>query len=208
MMCASLLPTASAQSNDGFSCAVTNPGVPAAFSQTAPVTSGVITIPVVFRNVYTPNGTGYQTEQRVRAQIDTLNAVFQRVATRAASAGNPGLQITFRLAALIRSMEATDPAGFQRCYQLGTVDPARVLNICTEFDGGNGGFAGTFSQVVASNTSLPGLVSGAGVSQEGGIITHEVGHYLSLIHTFGGEAFQGPPSTCSSQGQNYATCEA
>lgn len=145
-------------------------------------------IPVAFHVVYR-NAVSNVPDEMLEAQIDVLNAAFR----------------PHRYSFFIASIDRTKKASwFRNCGDFGrnyikmtdrlSIDPAHTLNIyLCEPGGGLLGFAffpssfpedHTLHGVTALYSTLPG--GGAVPYDEGATITHEVGHYLGLFHTFQG----------------------
>ena len=151
---------------------------------------GTTNIPVAFHVIYRTERDGTLTgnvpEEQLDAQIDVLNDAY-------AAAG-----FSFTKAVVDR---VANNAWFGSCYgaerhikQALAVDPAHTLNfyLCAP-KGGILGFAylpQSFPEdsfmygVVVLYSTLPG--GSAAPYNEGDTGTHEVGHYLGLLHTFDG----------------------
>ena len=151
---------------------------------------GGTNIPVAFHVIYRTERDGTQTgnvpEEQLDAQIDVMNDAF-------AAAG-----FSFTKAVVNR---VANNAWFGSCYgaernikRALAVDPAHTLNfyLCAP-KGGILGFAylpQSFPEdsfmhgVVVLYSTLPG--GSAAPYNEGDTGTHEVGHYLGLLHTFDG----------------------
>jgi hypothetical protein len=148
-------------------------------------------IPVAFHVVYKETKRVREGDVplwQIEAQIDVLNAALQ------------GTPFQFYLAVVDRTKNNN---WFGNCYNLRTeyemkqalaIDPAHVLNIysCQPNRGilGYAYYPWSFPEddwrhgVVALYASLPGGT--AAPYNEGDTVTHEVGHYLGLYHTFEG----------------------
>lgn len=146
-------------------------------------------IPVAFHVVYSETRRtgieGYVPLAQIEAQIDVLNAAYA------------GTGFEFYLASHDYTLRKT---WFTGCYGGGerkmkqalAVDPATTLNIYTcKPSGGILGWSylpwslpedSYYHGVVALYSSLPGGT--AAPYNEGDTVTHEVGHYLGLYHTF------------------------
>jgi pregnancy-associated plasma protein-A len=143
-----------------------------------------ITIPVVFHVIH--NGTeGNVPDSMIDAQVDVLNAAYR------------GTGYAFALQTVNRVQNRqwfTGCYGNQKFKRSLAVDPANTLNFYTCKPKGNIlGYAylpWSFDEsnyhhgVVVLYSSLPG--GGAVPYDEGDTGTHEVGHYLGLLHTFEG----------------------
>jgi hypothetical protein len=153
-----------------------------------------VTIPVSF-HVFTDGAEGRLTETQLRRQVDVLNAGF--------AGREGGVDTGLRLA--FAGMDVTDNATWFRDLDPGTavereakaathVGDARTLNVWTTAGPSYLGFA-TFPSwykrapqldgIVLDHNSLPGGAYGTSYSL-GETGTHEVGHWLGLLHTFQG----------------------
>ncbi len=149
------------------------------------------TIPVVFHVVSSPKGSkteGDVSDADIAAQMDGLNAAYA------------GSGFSFDL---LRINRVKNSSWFTGCYSYATeskmkqalaVDPAQVLNVYTcKPTNGILGFA-YLPWSIAEDHYLHGIVvlystlpGGSAVPyDEGDTATHEVGHYLGLLHTFEG----------------------
>ena len=156
--------------------------------------NGVFIIDVVIHNIAANNGTGYIEDATLASQIDVLNEDFNALA---GSLGAPGTDcaIEFRLAGITHSFKNTwynDRGGYKSSLAW---DNSRYLNIYTNTAGGNLGYvegfpqqgiAGTASDGVVCNWQAFGRNSPLSPYDLGRTATHEVGHYLGLLHTFQG----------------------
>ena len=162
-----------------------------------------LTIPVVFHVIAKTDGTGDIPEALIKSQMEILNEDFS------ALAGTPGAMGT---AAKIRFVLATkdpngqphtginrvtndnyfnDGGGFQMALHW---DTKRYLNIYTNSAGGALGYATLASEsagavddgVVLLYTTVGRNAPQGGDYDQGRTATHEVGHYLGLLHTFDG----------------------
>ncbi len=151
--------------------------------------AGKIRVPVAFHVVRKKNGSFDVTDQQVDDQMAVLNAAFS----------SKGFK--FQLQTLIRH---DDNRFATRCLDIGVerdfkqkhaVDPANTLNVYTcrptssilgyawfpsDWEGEDHSMHG----VVIHHASLPGGEFAR--FNEGDTLTHEVGHYLGLYHTFQG----------------------
>ncbi len=168
-----------------------------------PASGDTLTIPVVFHVLKKTDGTGEVTDALIKSQMEILNEDF------GALAGTPGAMGT---AAKIRFALATkDPNGqphtginrvtndnyfndggnFQMALHW---DTKRYLNIYTNSAGGYLGYATLASEsagdvddgVVLLYTTVGRNAPEGGDYAQGRTATHEVGHYLGLLHTFDG----------------------
>lgn len=190
-------------------------------------------IPVVWHVLYANNGTGNIPDSAIYSQMDILNEDFRAIA---GSLGGNGTDCRIEFV-----MATTDPNGnpstgitrhkSNKWYNDGSGytsvrwDTNRYLNIYTNTAGGNLGYAYVPSGGGVVGSSFDGvrmLWSTIGANAPigapynlGRTVTHEVGHYLGLYHTFqGGCASQ---SGCSNNGDlicdtnpegspNYSPC--
>jgi hypothetical protein len=146
--------------------------------------NGTIYIPVAFHVITAANGTGNVSDEQIHRQIDTLNAGYE------------GTGFGFYLSSVDRTANDnwfynTENFDAQMKAAL-AIDPPHNLNLYTAFIGG--GILGyaylpwSFPEssfmhgVVVLYSSLPG--GGSPPYNLGATATHEVGHYLGLLHTF------------------------
>ncbi len=161
-------------------------------------------IPVVVHVIQRTSGTGSMTDARVQSQIDILNEDFQAIAGTNGAPGNDG-QIEFYLATedpsgnptngITRSTNNTwfnDGGGY---FNTLAWDTNRYLNIYTNNGGGalgyvpdlpQGGISGSNADRVVILYSTFGRNAPFNPYHLGRTVTHEVGHYLGLYHTFSG----------------------
>ncbi len=192
-------------------------------------TTGTITIPVVFHVIYSINANAVPAS-RLQSQIDVLNEDFSRTNSDAGNtpaafqgiAANTNIQ--FCLATQDPNGNAhsgitrTQSSNANTSYPNGEAalkaviqwDPNSYLNIWVveNISGGVLGYA-TFPSSLPFDPQLDGVVldeaytgrnsSGAPFNQ-GRTGTHEVGHWLGLLHTFSGGCAGLTQSTCNSQG--------
>ncbi len=162
-------------------------------------------ITVVFHILRDSNGSGNVTDARCHSQIDILNEDFQAMA---GTLGAPGYDtmVQFKLATVDPSGNATtginrhlnstwhnDGGGY---YNSLAWDPHNYLNIyCNEASGALGyvpylpqnGSPGSNSDRVVAYWAAVGRNAPIGPPyNQGRTVTHEVGHYLGLHHTFNG----------------------
>ncbi len=162
-------------------------------------------ITVVFHILRDTNGSGNVTNARCNSQIDILNEDFQAMA---GTPGSPGYDtmVQFKLATVDPSGNTT--TGINRhtnstwhndggnYYNSLAWDPHNYLNIyCNEASGSLGyvpwlpqsGTPGSNSDRVVALWSAVGRNAPIGAPyNQGRTVTHEVGHYLGLHHTFNG----------------------
>ncbi len=161
-------------------------------------------IPVVVHIIESNSGTGAMPDSRVHSQIEILNEDFQAMAGSNGEEGTDA-QIEFYLATVDPDGNATD--GITRStsttwfndggayYNTLAWDTNRYLNIYTNNGGGalgyvptlpQGGIAGSRSDRVVILYSTFGRNAPYAPFNLGRTVTHEVGHYLGLEHTFSG----------------------
>ncbi|MHA7813899.1 MAG: zinc metalloprotease [Phycisphaerales bacterium] len=161
-------------------------------------------IPVVVHIIERTNGTGSVSDARVHSQIEVLNEDFQAIA---GTNGAPGtdVQIEFYLATedpngnptsgITRSTNNTWYNDGGAYYNTLAWDTNRYLNIYTNNGGGalgyvpslpQSGIAGSNSDRVVILHSTFGRNAPYSPFNLGRTVTHEVGHYLGLDHTFAG----------------------
>ena len=150
--------------------------------------SGSTTVPVVFHVVRRSNGSWNLSDRKIDRQIEVLNTAYARTGYR------------FRLQSIRRH---TNDKFARKCLnvrverqfkQRHAVDPRHTLNVytCRPAQGvlGYAYFPSDYSEassmhgVVLLHSTLPG--GRAAPYNRGHTLTHEVGHYLGLMHTFQG----------------------
>jgi hypothetical protein len=178
----------------------------------------VFIVQVVFHVIQRSNGVGAISQELIESQIDILNEDFRAIAGTA-GAGGADTKIEFVLArfkpdgtptngvaAVTHDNWFTDDGGFNNPMKTALRwDPTRYLNIYTNDAGGYLGYA-TFPSESAGDVQ-DGIVllwdavgrdsPGGPPYDQGRTATHEVGHYLGLLHTFDGG--------CGSASQPYTT---
>ncbi|MCB2173833.1 zinc metalloprotease [bacterium] len=155
--------------------------------------SVIYMIPVYVHVISKSDGTGDIPNQRIFNQIETLNEDF-RALTDSLGSDGADAHIQFELIAITRTTNDTwfqdqDEEGYKRA--LG-VDPSRYLNIYTNTAGGYLGYAylpftdaGTLIDgVTMLYEAIGGRDEGVAPYNQGRTLTHEIGHYLGLHHTF------------------------
>lgn len=161
-----------------------------------PVTSDLVAasfqIPVFTHVILDGNGQGDVTDAMIQAQIKVLNDAYAGVT------GGKDMKMSFFNAGIDRTQNAdwfnVSPgtraeSDMKSSLRKGGADTLNVY--LADLGGGLLGWA-TFPQdftsdpdldgVVVLNTSLPG--GGASPFDEGDTLTHEVGHWVGLFHTF------------------------
>jgi hypothetical protein len=159
-------------------------------------------IPVVVHIIQRTNGTGSMPDSRVTSQIEILNEDFQALAGTNGAPGND-IQIEFYLATedpngnptngITRSTNTTWYNDGGAYYNTLAWDTNRYLNIYTNSASGalgyvpdlpQGGIAGSNADRVVILHSTFGRNAPFAPFNLGRTVTHEVGHYLGLYHTF------------------------
>lgn len=178
----------------------------------------VYDIPVVFHVIQRTNGQGYVSPAQVQSQIQILNEDFGALP---GSLGAPGVDTGIRF-----HLATVDPGGNPTTgitytsnnswfNDSGTYwktlawDTNRYLNIYTNSAGGDLGYVPEIPQagnlvgfdrdrvvVLWSTVGLNGPIGAP--FNKGRTATHEVGHYLGLLHTFDGGC--GSASACYTTG--------
>lgn len=164
---------------------------------------GTVTVDVYFHVITNASGTGAVSDSQIAAQIDILNAAYSGQATLPAGVTplgpNTNTPFRFVLRGIDRAQNTTwfndQTLSAERAYKTffrqGT---ARTLNIYTNSGGGALGYSYLPDIVQSSDAILDGVVvlyttlpGGTEVPyNEGDTVTHEVGHWLGLEHTFEG----------------------
>ena len=163
---------------------------------------GTVTIPVAFHVVRadTTVGQGDVPDQWIEDQIEVLNEAF------GGTTGGDSTSFQFTLESVDRT---TNAAWYTGCFgtfedamkQALAVSPETTLNLytCRPSGGvlGTAVFPWSYPEddyrhgVIVLDQTLPG--GNAAPFNEGDVAVHEVGHYLGLLHTFGGCADDEPP---------------
>jgi hypothetical protein len=186
------------------------------------------TVPVVFHIVH-DGGQSNVSDAQIISQVEVLNAEFEESAIDFCLAardpeGNPTTGITRTNGATIWSEYATDGIsngtdgsvgvneGFVK-QTAGCWNPDEYCNIyiVPEIDGNDGlGGAQGFAYLGPTNDCRDGIVTLYNATGTTGVlkpgrtlgltIVHEMGHYLSLFHTFQNTVSCNPESNCEVQG--------
>lgn len=162
---------------------------------TTPPTPTVRVIDVHF-HVITDGSIGALTANDINAQVDVINAAFS------AGSNSNDTGISFNLAGTTYTDNSSwfnasyGSLAEQSMKAALRVGGANVLNVYTTNAGGNLLGWATFPNDYAGNpnndgvvvlySSLPLLIGGVANYSEGDTLTHEVGHWLGLYHTFQG----------------------
>ncbi len=176
-------------------------------------------VPVVFHIIEHSNGNGQISDALVNSQVDILNEDFQAIAS---TPGAPGYDagIEFVLAdtdpggspttGITRTENNTWFADGGNYWDTLAWDTSRYMNVYTNEAGGNlgyvpdlpqGGIAGDNSDRVVILWNTIGRDAPAGPPfDQGRTLTHEVGHYLGLEHTFTGGCAAGSSPGCYTSG--------
>ena len=169
----------------------------------SPQTGEVFTIPVVFHIIKKTDGTGEIPDALIKSQLDILNEDFGALAGTL-GAGGTASKIRFVLAnkdpdgqPTTGILRVTNNAYFDNSngmHQSLHWDTKRYLNIYTSSADGALGWATLASEsagavddgVVLLHTTVGRDAPMGGIYNKGRTGTHEVGHYLGLLHTFDG----------------------
>ncbi len=193
------------------------------FTSTNPSTDydtlDIYEIPVVVHILEHTNGDGQISDALVHSQIDVLNEDFRALA---GTPGAPGYDVGIEFV-----LAATDPLGNPTTGITRDVndtwfgdggsywttlawDTSKYMNIYTNQAGGNLGYVPNLPQGGLAGNSVDRVVvlwsafgrnsSGGPPYDQGRTLTHEVGHYLGLEHTFTGGCAAAAPPSCYSSG--------
>lgn len=176
----------------------------------------LLQIPIVFHVIQRNSGQGFISQAMIESQIEVLNEDFR------ALPGSPGAngvdtKIQFVLATLDPSGQPSSGITYSTnntwfndggaYWNSLAWDPSRYLNVYTNNGGGalgyvpdipQGGLAGENRDRVVMLWSSIGRNGPVGPPfDQGRTLTHEIGHYLGLLHTFDGSCGS---SACYSTG--------
>jgi hypothetical protein len=154
-------------------------------SNSARLSTSDVVIPVQFHVIRETNGSGGPSDTQIFNQMDALNKGFHETRFRFALRGiNYVNNSAYRNLVYGSSAESTMKSGL-------ATSPANVLNVyVTSLNGGLLGWA-TFPDMFPESSSSHGVViatnslpGGSPPFHLGATLTHEVGHFLGLFHTF------------------------
>ncbi|MEO0368255.1 MAG: zinc metalloprotease, partial [Pseudomonadota bacterium] len=152
---------------------------------------------VWFHVIQQTNGTGSISDSRINAQMTALNEDFLALSGTQGQNGF-GTKIRFELEGITRTTNNawySDSFNDETAYKTALRrDTSAFLNVYSNDAQGFLGYAylppgnaGTFYDgVVILDGSVGGRNNGFSVYDQGRTLTHEVGHYLGLLHTFQG----------------------
>lgn len=160
------------------------------------LSSGLV-INVWFHVIQNTSGAGAISNAEINAQIQALNEDYLALGGTVGQDGYP-TKISFKLAGITRTTNTfwyndSQSAEIQYKSALGR-DQSKFLNVYATSAGGflgyayfpSGGIAGSvLDGVTILSDSVGGRNNGFSVYDQGRTLTHEVGHYLGLEHTFG-----------------------
>jgi hypothetical protein len=144
-------------------------------------------IKVAFHVIYSTNGEGNLTQSQIDAQIAVLNRAYRQMG------------FSFVLASVDRTQskqwfDLASPGTEKAAKKVRAIDPAHRLNVYTGSPGHDLLGWAYFPNSLPEDSYLHGVVMHYGTVpggvlafyNEGQTLTHEVGHYLGLYHTFQG----------------------
>jgi hypothetical protein len=204
-------------------CSASNTSILAQYEPT----NGLIQIPVVVHVIQPATGSsGFIPESRVQSQIEILNEDFRAILGTNGENGTDAM-VQFYLADVDPRGAPTNGITYSRSttwfndsgsYWTSLAwDPVHYLNIYTNLAGGALGYVpylpqtgspGTSSDRVVCLWSAFGLNAPIGAPyNKGRTVTHEVGHYLGLFHTFsggcaGGSCYNGGDLICDTNNES------
>jgi hypothetical protein len=179
-----------------------------------------LVIPVVFHNIVRTDGVGVVSDEQFLAQIDVLNEDFGMLEGTPGDGGamSNDTHIRFVLAGIhrVQDDEWFDfPAAYEEQYKsLLSWDPSEYLNIYTAgiSDDDQSTLAWAYyPQGAAGEEDTDGIVTLYDIVgrdgdhspyDQGRVMTHEVGHYLGLLHTFDPNDGDGVSGTCENGWNN------
>jgi hypothetical protein len=158
------------------------------------------TIPIVFHIIHKRDGTGNISDQRILEQVDVLNEDFG-AAEGTLGANGFDTSVQFELAGITRTANSLwhrDKRELQYKQALGW-DRDLYLNVYVNTASGYLGYAylpqDSAGEVWDGVTVFYGAVGGRDNGftpyDQGRTLTHEVGHYFGLLHTFAGSCGEG-----------------
>lgn len=148
-----------------------------------------LTIDVYFHIITDTSGNGALTQQEVEAQMDVLNAGFKQTRTKFVLKGTT---TTANNAWFVAGPGTTDEAYMKSALRVGDASTLNLYSLAND-EGilGWGYFPSWINTyglpgdgVVVDYRTLPGGI--AAPYNEGQTLTHEVGHWMGLYHTFQG----------------------
>jgi Pregnancy-associated plasma protein-A len=155
--------------------------------------SGTYTIPVVFHVIYKSDGTGNIPDSRIINQVAVLNEDYRAMSGTLGGNGYD-TKIQFELAGITRyeSDRYFADRNERKYKSLLAWDQNEYLNVYVNSASGYLGYAyfpqtsaGTvYDGVVLLYSACGGRDEGSAPYNQGRTLTHEVGHYLGLYHTF------------------------
>ncbi len=181
--------------------------------------NSIINLPIVVHVIMTSSGFGDVSNALIQSQIDVLNEDFRAIAGSLGENGDDAL-IQFSLASLdpsgnpttgvTRSLNTTWFNDQGSYWNTLAWDPTRYINVYTNSASGNlgyvprlpqtPGFPGTTEDRVVVLWSAFGRNAPYGPPYDlGRTLTHEIGHYFGLFHTFNGCGTASSPG-CYSTG--------